>query len=55
MGRKSFQELKQSQLLNSDELEENLSNEFINLNEEQKNELALSLYQFAKLIYDFVK
>lgn len=55
MGRKSFQELKQSQLLNNNELKEHLSGEFISLNEEQKNELALSLYQFTKLIHDFVK
>ncbi len=55
MGRKSFQELNQSQLLNNNELEEYLPSEFNSMSDEQKNELALSLYQFAKLIYDFAK
>lgn len=55
MGRKSFQELQQKQLLDNNELEEHLSKEFIDLNEEQKNELALSIYQFTKLIFDSAK
>jgi hypothetical protein len=55
MGRKSLQELQQKQLLDNGELEEHLLEEFIVLNEKQKNELALSLYQFTKLFYDSVK
>lgn len=54
MGRKSIQELQQ-QLLDNSELTEHLSEEFNVLNEKQKNELALSLYQFTKLIYDSIK
>lgn len=55
MGRKSNQELQQKQLLDNNELADCLSEEFIDLNQAQKNELALSIYQFAKLIYDSVK
>jgi hypothetical protein len=55
MGRKSLQELRQQQFLDNTELHEQLSKEFIVLNEKQKNEIALSLYQFTKLIYDSVK
>ncbi|WP_431136944.1 hypothetical protein [Psychroserpens mesophilus] len=55
MGRKSLQELQRQQLLDNTELEEHLSVKFNELNEEQKNELALSLYQITKLIYDSVK
>jgi len=45
MGRKSLQELQQKQLLDNTELEECLSEEYVLLNKEQKNELALSLFQ----------
>ena len=55
MGRKTNQELQQKQLLDNNELAEYLSKEFIDLNEVQKNELALSLYQFTKLIFDLAK
>ncbi|MCB0463282.1 MAG: hypothetical protein KDC81_11315 [Flavobacteriaceae bacterium] len=55
MGRKSFQEIQQKQLLDNNDLEEHLSKEFIDLNEAQKNELALSIYQFTKLIFDSAK
>lgn len=52
MGRKSNQELQQQKLLDNSLLEKHLSNEFIMLTDEQKHEIALSLYQFTKLIYD---
>jgi hypothetical protein len=55
MGRKSNQELQQKQLLDINELEDYLSKEFIDLNKAQKNELALSIYQFTKLIFNSVK
>jgi hypothetical protein len=55
MGRKSLQEIQQKQLLDKNELAGFLSKEFIDLNEAQKNELALSIYQFTKLIFDSAK
>lgn len=55
MGRKSNQELQQKQLLDNKELAEHLSKEYIDLNDVQKNELALSIYQFTKLIFDSAK
>jgi len=55
MGRKSNQELQQKQLLDNNELEDYLSKKFIDLNQAQKNELALSIYQFTKLIFDSAK
>ncbi|MFD2917259.1 hypothetical protein [Psychroserpens luteus] len=55
MGRQSLQELQQKQLLDNTELDECLSIEHSIANEEQKHELALSLYQFTKLVYDSVK
>ena len=55
MGQKSLQELQQKQLLDNTELEKHLSEEFKTLNQERKADIALSLYQFTKLIYDSVK
>lgn len=55
MGRKSNQEFQKNQLLDNSELEECISKEYSVLSKEHKNELALSLYQFTKLIYDSLK
>jgi hypothetical protein len=55
MGRKSFQELQESQLLSNSELLDYLSD---SLNPSKKNkveEFAFNLYQFTKLIYDNTK
>ena len=55
MGRKSIQEVPEEYLLNNDELDKVLQNKLIDLNEIQTNELALSLYQFTRLIFDSTK
>ncbi len=52
MGRKSLQELEQEQLLNDSEFAEILSDSYSLLNKNEKNEIALSLYKFTKLMFD---
>ena len=54
MGRKKQSELNDSIILNDSELTKILGEKFKNLSQEQKDELALSLYQFTSLIYEEV-
>ena len=55
MGRKSFQELQEKQLLNKSEILECLPESLQDFQKNLDEEFALSLYQFAKLIYDNIK
>lgn len=55
MGRKSKQELQQTQLLIKSEILECLPDSFKGFQSNQDDEFALSLYQFTKLIYDNIK
>jgi hypothetical protein len=52
MGRKSKLVLQENQLLNDSEIIEVLSETNINMTEKERQEFKLSLYQFAKLIFD---
>lgn len=55
MGRKSKQELQETQLLSKSELLECLPNSFKGFQSNQDDEFSLSLYQFTKLIYYNIK
>lgn len=55
MGRKSFQELQESQFLNKSEILDDLSNSLEVFQKNQVEEFAFNLYQFTKLIYDNIK
>ena len=55
MGRKSKQELQETQLLSKSEVLECLPDSYQNLQKSRDDEFALSLYQFTKLIYDNIK
>ncbi|WP_339915899.1 hypothetical protein [Yeosuana marina] len=55
MGRKSNQELQETQLLSKSEILECLPDSHQVLQKNQDDEFALSLYQFTKLIYDNIK
>ena len=55
MGRKSFQELQENQILTESEILECLPESLTSLEGIEINEFAFSLYQFTKLIYDNIK
>jgi hypothetical protein len=52
MGRKSKLKLQEAQLIEEQELTKCLGDIFSSLNNHEKHDFALSLFQFTKLIYD---
>ena len=55
MGRKTKQELQETQLLNKSEILECLPDSFQLFQKNHDDEFAFNLYQFTKLIYDNIK
>jgi hypothetical protein len=52
MGRKSIQDKKDNQILTPKEFEKILGKDYTSLNDEQKSDIALHLYQFTKLFVE---
>ena len=55
MGRKPKQELSANLLMDDSEVSEIIPYKFASLEDCDKNELTMGLYQFAKLVFDNVK
>ena len=55
MGRKPKQELNANLLMDDSEVSEIIPDKFASLEDCDKNELKMGLYQFAKLVFDNVK
>ena len=55
MGRKSNQELQETQFLSKSEILELIPESENSFQDNELNEFAFSLYQFTRLIYDNIK